>query len=117
MHTLEPSLIVSWHAHVYFDARSRDAAWTLREAIQSALAGLMEMGRFHEQPVGPHPMGSYQLAFPAAHLPGVLSWLVLNHGSLDVLVHPHTGNELRDHRDSAVWLGKSCTLNLAALSA
>ncbi len=44
-----PSLIASWHAHVYFDAGSRDAAWALREAINIALAGRMEMGRFHER--------------------------------------------------------------------
>jgi aromatic ring-cleaving dioxygenase len=30
-------------------------------------------------------------------------------------VHPNTGDELRDHRDAALWLGKSYPLNLAAL--
>ena len=29
MQPLDPSLIESWHAHVYFDADSRDAAWRL----------------------------------------------------------------------------------------
>jgi len=63
MTPLDPSLIRSWHAHVYFDAASRDAAWALREVIRSALAERVELGRFHDKPVGPHPMGSYQLAF------------------------------------------------------
>jgi DOPA 4,5-dioxygenase len=31
-------------------------------------------------------------------------------------VHPNTGDALRDHRDSALWLGRSHTLNLAALA-
>ena len=66
MKALDPSIIDSWHAHVYFDASSRDAAWALRETIEAELAGRMEMGRFHERPLGPHPMWSYQLAFPAA---------------------------------------------------
>ena len=73
-------------------------------------------GRFHEKPVGPHPMWSYQLAFPPASFPYVVGWLALNHGALDVFVHPNTGDELRDHRDCALWLGKSYALNLAALT-
>jgi DOPA 4,5-dioxygenase len=116
MPTLAPSLIGSWHAHVYFDAASRDAAWALREVIEVELAGQIEVGRFHERPVGPHPMWSYQLAFPAANFAGVMGWLALNHGALDVFVHPNTGDELRDHRDCALWRGRSHVLNLAALS-
>jgi aromatic ring-cleaving dioxygenase len=116
MKPLHPSLINSWHAHVYFDAASRATAWALREVINIELADQIEMGRFHEKPVGPHPMWSYQLAFSAGNFPHVLSWLALNHGALDVFVHPNTGDELRDHRDCAIWLGSSHTLNLAALA-
>jgi aromatic ring-cleaving dioxygenase len=96
--TLDPSTIDSWHAHVYFDASTRDAAWVLRGVIEAQLAGRIEMGRFHEKLVGPHPLWSYQLAFAAAEFS-----------------HPNTGDALRDHRDSALWLGRSHTLNLAAL--
>ena len=113
---LDPSIIDSWHAHVYFDASSRDAAQALRETIARELAGRVELGRFHEKPVGPHPAWSYQLAFAAANFAAVVGWLALNHGALDVFMHPNTGDELRDHRDSALWLGKSYTLNLAALA-
>jgi aromatic ring-cleaving dioxygenase len=116
MPLLDPSLIESWHAHVYFDAESRDAAWSLRTTIEAALADRITLGRFHEKPVGPHPMWSYQLAFPAAGFAHVVGWLALNHGALDVFVHPNTGDELRDHRDCALWLGHSHVLNLAALS-
>ena len=116
MTPLQPSAIESWHAHVYFDAASRDAAWALRETIQAELAGRFEMGRFHEKPVGPHPMWSYQLAIPAQNFAHVVGWLALNHGALDVFVHPNSGDELRDHRDSALWLGRSYELNLAALN-
>jgi aromatic ring-cleaving dioxygenase len=114
---LQPSSIESWHAHVYFDAASRDAAWALREVINVELAGQMEMGRFHERPVGPHPMWSYQLAIQAGNFHQVLGWLTLNHGVLDVFVHPNTGDEMRDHRDCALWLGGSHVLDLSALKA
>jgi aromatic ring-cleaving dioxygenase len=115
MTTLSPALIDGWHAHVYFDGTSRDAAWALREVIVGELGGTIEMGRFHEKPVGPHPMWSYQLAFAPAHFSLVVGWLALNHGTLDVFVHPNTGDEMRDHRDSALWIGRSHTLNLTAL--
>ena len=117
MPALSPDLITSWHAHVCFDATTRDAAWALRERIAVDLNGLFDMGRFHEKPVGPHPMWSYQLAFPGAHFAPIVSWLSLNHAGLDVFIHPNTGDDLRDHRDSALWLGRSHALNLAALAA
>jgi DOPA 4,5-dioxygenase len=117
MALLQVAAIESWHAHVYFDATSRDAAWALRELIASELAGRFEMGRFHERPVGPHPMWSYQLAFAPEQFAAMVGWLTLNHGALDVFVHPNTGDELRDHRDCALWLGHAHVLNLAALAA
>jgi aromatic ring-cleaving dioxygenase len=117
MTTLQPALIDSWHAHVYFDAATRDAAWALREVIKLELTDQMEMGRFHERPVGPHPKWSYQLAITPDHFPQVLAWLTLNRAGLDVFVHPNTDDELRDHRDCAMWLGHSHTLNLAGLNA
>jgi DOPA 4,5-dioxygenase len=114
MELRDHSIIESWHAHVYFDSASRSKAWALRETIEVELAGQVEIGRFHEKPVGPHPMWSYQLALSPGNFSQVISWLALNHGTLDVFVHPNTGDELRDHRDSALWLGKSHELNLAA---
>jgi aromatic ring-cleaving dioxygenase len=116
MKSLDPSVIQGWHAHVYFDASSRDAAWALRETIAAELAGRVEIGRFHEKPVGPHPMWSYQLAVAPVDFSSVITWLALNRGALDVFAHPHTGDELSDHRDRALWLGKSHKLKLAALS-
>ena len=84
MNPVHPSAIESWHAHVYFDSSSRDAAWALRETIAVELGGRMEWGRFHEKTVGPHPMWSYQLAISAAGFSEVVGWLALNHGALDV---------------------------------
>jgi aromatic ring-cleaving dioxygenase len=116
MSVRDPASITSWHAHVYFGAGNRDAAWDLRELIATELASCVEIGRFHEKPVGPHPVWTYQLAFDAARFAHVVGWLTLNHGTLDVFIHPNTGDELRDHRDCALWLGRSHVLNLAALA-
>jgi DOPA 4,5-dioxygenase len=110
---MNPEQIKDWHAHVYFDPASRDAAWALRERIERTFD--IEMGRFHEKPVGPHPRFSYQVHFRNDQLAPLLSWLTLNHGRLTVFVHPNTGEALEDHRDRAVWLGQQVPLNLDAL--
>jgi DOPA 4,5-dioxygenase len=115
MTDLDPAAILNWHAHVYFDATSRDAAWTLREVIATRFSDIAQLGRFHERPVGPHPLWSYQLEFDSAHFRAIVEWLTLNHGALDVFLHPNTGDSLRDHRDGAMWIGRSHELNLAAL--
>ncbi len=109
------SQIESWHAHVYFDDASKAAALALRKTIETRFQGAMEMGRFHERPVGPHPRWSYQVAFRPEHFASILPWLSLNRGDLVVFVHPNTGDALGDHRDRAVWLGAKLDLDLDAL--
>ncbi|MEP7328703.1 MAG: DOPA 4,5-dioxygenase family protein [Betaproteobacteria bacterium] len=107
--------ISDWHAHVYFDATSREAAWALREVVGTQFADRMTLGRFHERPVGPHPMWSFQIAFVPVEFASIVSWLALNHGALDVFIHPNTDDELRDHRDCALWLGHEHALDLRAV--
>ena len=115
MSLLDVSHITSWHAHVYFDAASRDAAREFYDVIVAQFGDTVEMGRFHERPVGPHPQWSYQIAFAPAQFADVAGWLTLNHGALDVFVHPNTGDPLRDHRDCALWIGRSYVLDLRAV--
>lgn len=110
---MNPEHIKDWHAHVYFDSTSRDAAWALRERIEKTFD--IDMGRFHEKPVGPHPRFSYQVHFRNDQFSSLIPWLTLNRGHLTVFVHPNTGEALEDHRDRAVWLGQQVPLNLDAL--
>jgi len=112
--TRPASAIQDWHAHVYFDAESRTEAWALREAIEQAFD--IDMGRFHERTVGPHPCWSYQVAFRNDQFAALVPWLALNRGGLVVFIHPNTGEPVEDHRDRAVWLGAKLELNLGALS-
>ena len=53
------SPITGYHAHVYFDAASREQAHALCEAAGRTLG--VTVGRMHDKPVGPHPRGSCQL--------------------------------------------------------
>ena len=102
--------IQDYHAHIYFDAESRERAWALREAIVENFD--IAMGRFHEKMVGPHPRWSFQVAFPAETFPALVPWLMLNRGDLVVFLHPNTDDDLRDHRDFPVWMGAMPELNL-----
>lgn len=117
MTPLNTALIQDWHAHVYFAEASRQAAWELRETIERELAGRMVMGRFHEKPVGPHPLWSYQMIIGPQDFTQVVGWLALNHRGLDVFIHPNTGDALGDHRDRALWIGQSHRLKLAVFDA
>jgi aromatic ring-cleaving dioxygenase len=104
--------ITSYHAHVYYDAASKPAAGVLRDALEKFD---VQLGRWHDAPIGPHPCGSYQIAFAPELFATLIPWLALNRGELTVFVHPETGDALADHSAHVIWLGKSRELNLDAL--
>jgi aromatic ring-cleaving dioxygenase len=105
--------ISGYHAHVYYDAQSKPAAAQLRKAIDGDFD--IEMGRWHDEPVGPHPMGSYQVAFDTTQFATLVPWLALNRGELIVFVHPLTDDIIGEHTANAIWLGEQQPLNIAAL--
>jgi aromatic ring-cleaving dioxygenase len=109
--TAEPQ-IAGFHAHVYFDASSLEKARALCERAAQRFPSL-QIGRVHQQAVGPHPDWSCQLAFGAAIAGEVISWLALNRDGLVVFTHPLTGDELADHRDHAIWMGAVRPLDLS----
>lgn len=107
----EISEIRGYHAHVYFDSESVEAARALRGEIGHRFQ--IEMGRFHEAPVGPHPRGSYQVAFSPDQFAAFIPWLALNRNGLTVFVHADTGDDLEDHTKHVLWLGESEALKLS----
>ncbi len=105
--------ITGFHAHVYYDAGSKENAARLRAAIEKNFD--VRMGRWHDHPIGPHPRWSYQVAF-APDLFGVfIPWLALNRRGLVVFIHPETGDDVPDHTDHALWMGETVDLNIDAL--
>ncbi|MDP6564535.1 MAG: DOPA 4,5-dioxygenase family protein [Alphaproteobacteria bacterium] len=103
--------IRDYHAHVYFDADSREPARALREAVEERFE--VEMGRWHEKLVGPHPRWSYQIKFQPALFDELVPWLMLNRRGLTVFLHPNTGQDLEDHRDHPVWMGELLPLKIS----
>jgi DOPA 4,5-dioxygenase len=81
-----------------------DVASALREAIAARF--LVKMGRWREQPIGPHERPMYQVAFSPEVFATLLPWLMLNRHGLTILIHPNTGAPRRDHVVHAIWLGE-----------
>ena len=105
--------ITGYHAHVYYDEASRAEAAALREAAEARFE--VVLGRWRDMPVGPHPQAMYQMAFGVEEFPRLVPWLMLNRGSLVVLVHPLTKDEYEDHAHHALWLGAVLPLKLEVL--
>ncbi len=104
--------ITHYHAHIYYDpATTRERAARLRERI-AARFPQARVGRWHDEPVGPHPQSMYQIAFPSEMLAAFVPWLMLNRDDLTVLLHPETGNAYLDHTKHAAWFGAVLALRL-----
>ncbi|MFN6461411.1 MAG: DOPA 4,5-dioxygenase family protein [Nostoc sp. DedVER02] len=105
--------IAGFHAHVYFDTESRDIAARVREGLGSRFE--VQLGRWFDKPIGPHPKGMYQVAFLPNQFDKVVPWLMLNREGLDILVHPETGDAVKDHAVHSLWLGEKLDLNIEFL--
>jgi len=103
--------ITGYHAHIYYDGpEARAWAAELREAIGAQFA--VVLGRWRDEPVGPHPKAMYQVAFAPDVFARIVPWLALNHRNLSVLIHPETGDDPVDHSEYALWLGEKLPLDL-----
>jgi DOPA 4,5-dioxygenase len=108
----DPQAIKLYHAHIYYDpASSRDRANGLREQVAARFPHA-KLGRWHDEPVGPHPRSMYQIEFPSAMLASFVPWLMLNRDGLAILLHPETGDAYADHTEHAVWFGAVLPLRL-----
>ena len=110
---IDPAIISCYHAHIYYDDTSRDMAAHLRETIERNFK--VEMGRWRDQPVGPHPQSMYQVKFNPDEFAKIVPWLMLNRAGLNILVHPETTDAYTDHSTNALWLGEKLKLNLDVL--
>ena len=110
---VEAGQISGYHAHVYYEPETRKSAERLRAGIGERFAA--RLGSWHDEPVGPHPVPMYQVAFAIDEFSRLVPWLMLNRDRLDILVHPLTDDAVADHSRHALWLGNPLPLRLDRL--
>ncbi|WP_353667790.1 DOPA 4,5-dioxygenase family protein [Marinomonas sp. THO17] len=104
--------VKAYHAHLYYQD---EAGMLMAQMVAKQAQALFEIrvGRFHQKPVGPHPLWSCQLSFAAEIFGDFIPWLMFHRQSLDVFVHPLTGDEYVDHTQGISWLGNSYPLDIS----
>ena len=109
----DASVIRFYHAHIYYNEALRPIAERLRNAIAQRFDVIM--GRWRDEPVGPHPQAMYQVKFDPPEFAKIVPWLMINRAGLSVLVHPDTGDAISDHAVNALWLGDKLPLRMDIL--
>ena len=110
---IDTARITEYHAHIYYDALSRDRAAQLRQWVEDRFT--VRMGRWHDVPVGPHPTAMYQIAFAPDRFATLAPFLMLNRMGLTVLLHPESGRPRDDHTLHATWMGEVLPLRTSVL--
>ncbi|KAH8995808.1 DOPA-like domain-containing protein [Lactarius hatsudake] len=117
------SEIKEWHFHIYFHQKNEQehqAALQLRDAVlrlrRDGAFVAVPLWRVNLAPIGPHPVGSYEIWCPSESFASVFSYLCMNRGDLSVLIHPLTKEERKDHEVRNAWIGPSFPLDLSVLS-
>jgi len=105
--------ISGYHAHVYYNANTREIAAGLRDTIISRFT--VEPGAFSDEPRGPHPISQFNVIFRTEEFQNIVPWLMLNHEGLDVLIHPLTDSSYDDHSKNALWIGTPVPMRLDVL--
>ena len=107
-----------WHAHVYYDEQSWDAAQLLHQQLSDLLAGgtfpgLVLVGQMYDRGVGPHPKPQFEIQFYESAVPRITR--ILESTGLTSLIHPLTEDDLADHTTLAQWIGEPLPLDESVL--
>lgn len=104
--------------HVYFlqsDPFQTQFATELWERVRREFPEL-RIYKLWDRPIGPHYTGMFEVnLFTPEQFGAFIPWLVINRGPLSALLHPNTGDDVRDHSQRATWLGEQLPLNLRLL--
>ncbi|KAK5704331.1 hypothetical protein LTR97_003349 [Elasticomyces elasticus] len=104
--------------HIYFlqtDESEVAFATALHERIRREFPEL-RVYRVWDRPVGPHPVAMFEVnVFTPEQFGAFIPWLVINRGPLSALIHPNTGDDVRDHTQRATWMGQPIPLQVGML--
>lgn len=128
--SLDSNLIPLYHTHIYYDADTKHIATALRNEFivltkievdqeefpfGTTFADFIDIGNMHDGPLGPHTKPMFYMGVHHRVFKLVVNHLMLNHNVLSVLIHPVTGNDMKDHSESPLWLGTPLPIDLSKL--
>ncbi len=109
-----PEVLHGYHIHIYFEAgkdsekNAKKVLADIEEKFPGKLKNIHRVGI-----VGPHLQPNFGSYLPPDDFGKVVGWLQRHSEGLSILVHPITDDELKDHRDNALWLGKPVPLDIS----
>ena len=107
------SVTEDYHVHVYFESETRVFAEQVIEKLSSKFD--VDVGSYHDHPVGPHPTGSCQVTVGMDNFGAIIDWLAKNRQGLTIFTHANTGNVMLDHTEHTIWMGQMMALDLELL--
>lgn len=113
----------AFHFHTYFWQQNqvsvedvRDLRQLIQKEIEAGGLTNCSLNHLNMQPIGPHPIGSFETCCNVTSLHLAVSFFMRQHGKFSVLLHPLTRQEVRDHTEHAFWMGMPLPLDLSSLS-
>jgi DOPA 4,5-dioxygenase len=102
----DKSDVTTYHIHIYYDLGkpSEKDAKALAQDIAKRFPAAKEVHEY-DRPGGPHAVSNVAVHIDAKGFGEIVSWLQFNAGDLSVLVHPKSGDVIKDHIDYGLWLG------------
>lgn len=96
-----------YHIHIYYDVGqgSEAAAKGLAKEILRRFPDAAKEAHEYDKPGGPHAVSNVAVHIDAKGFGEIVSWLQFNSGDLSLLVHPKSGDVIKDHIDYGLWLG------------
>eukprot|EP01135_Chromosphaera_perkinsii_P003795 Nk52_evm41s255 gene=Nk52_evmTU41s255 len=118
--------IKEFHAHLYWEIgneKQYECAMHIRNALEKEFVRPQEhnnhnnngivLGNVNKGKRGPHTKASMEIIIPKELVGAVVTALQLLRGEeISVLLHPLSGDDLKDHTTYAMWMGTPVELNL-----
>lgn len=110
--TQKAEKIEGYHIHIYHDdAMSQFVADGIREQIKTLFPEHLEAD-YNIARVGPHLAHNIQIDIKKEGFAEILQWLQMNNDGLSILVHPETGDDIKDHLQHSIWVNKELGYNM-----
>ena len=104
--------IKGYHIHIYFDKPQE------KLLVQMLVDGVEKLfpehikGTYPVNIVGPHTKQNIEIDITREGHKEIVEWLQSNNDNgLSILIHPDTGDDLKDHMNSSMWLGEPVPYN------